>query len=90
MTGWFSSRVILRNFPRRLVSIYTFSSGIEFTRIEEKENKRRYKMRGAFTVWLSVQDNAAWLFGIASLFFDKLVKVRGIEVLINHLHICFC
>ena len=35
-------------------------------------------MRGVFTVWLSVQDNAAWLFGIASLFFDKLVKVRGI------------
>ena len=70
--------VILRIFPRRLVSIYTSSSEIEFTRIEEKENQRRYKMRGALTVWLSVQDNAAWLFGIASLFFDKLVKVRGI------------
>ena len=40
-------------------------------------------MRGALTVWLSVQDNAAWLFGIASLFFDKLFKVRGIWVFDN-------
>ena len=78
VTVWFSSKVILRIFPRRLVSIYTFSSEIEFTRIEEKENKRRYKMRSALTVWLSVQDNAAWFFGIATLFFDKCVKVRGI------------
>ena len=64
--------------PKTIGIHFYFSSQIEFTRIEEKENKRRYKMRGAFTVWLSVQDNAAWLFGIASLFFDKLVKVGGI------------
>ena len=55
-----------------------FPQRLNLPKIEEKENTRRFKMRGAFTVWLSVQDNAAWLFGIASLFFDKLVKVGGI------------